>query len=493
MPEEAMNNIPREDSGRQITEPLHQQDVGGRRVSFNVPTEEITQEWDATLPRHATSFYSHQHGRGHEPVPQETWQNTRQGPATQQATRPAVRPPEQGGRALNVPPPLTIRGNRGPVEDNHETRTASPGSYFWYHGQKYQYAPKSYNDGQPPQVARTGQSVSAAPLSRFHPAINRPMVAPQPVNHREGLGIDTIRRMINELVGLEPTGTIKEYAKAMKGITPPTYDGKDDDQVFMTWLSSILMYFRRLNVTGPSSDVDRIELLPTMLAKEAATWMYNQVQSPHRTQVAWSFEDVIIEMYRRFVVTDIFSKAEVEFKKVRYDPKKGVVGLRNDLDYWGLRMIEPPGDKGLRDRFLTCLPPEMERELVLRRGLDSDSTPYQEWCDEARRLERLEESIALRRQVAGIQGSSQPSTPQANRGYRPTTIPARNAKGKTVAFRPVQRDTDSSKPTYVKQTSFIRKDNKTTTSTPQNQPRTNKFKPASTTNIEKNKVTCYNC
>ncbi|KAI1785038.1 hypothetical protein LXA43DRAFT_900578, partial [Ganoderma leucocontextum] len=123
---------------------------------------------------------------------------------------------------------------------------------------------------------------------------------------KENLTTEKIHVMIDTHVRRSPTHPIKEYAKAMKSLAPPTYSGQDNDQLFITWLNGYLTYCGRLNITGPENEDGRLDLLTQILKDEAATWLYNTVLSPGHQRAEWTFEEVIIALYQHFVVTDAF-------------------------------------------------------------------------------------------------------------------------------------------------------------------------------------------
>ena len=49
--------------------------------------------------------------------------------------------------------------------------------------------------------------------------------------------------------------------------------------------------------------------------------------SPSPTQRVWTFEQAVIALYQRFIVTDAYQEANNQFYELRYDPKRGVAQL----------------------------------------------------------------------------------------------------------------------------------------------------------------------
>ncbi|RPD72490.1 hypothetical protein L226DRAFT_443593, partial [Lentinus tigrinus ALCF2SS1-7] len=135
-------------------------------------------------------------------------------------------------------------------------------------------------------------------------------------NVRDSLGLANVLRMIQDNVGRPPTGPISEYLKHAKLSKPPSYDGKDDDTEFNVWLSKLLSFCRQLNLTGPDYDGNRMDVLSSSLAGDAAAWHFQTVQSPFRTQTYWTFEEIVVALYKRFILTDAYQQASFEFQKV---------------------------------------------------------------------------------------------------------------------------------------------------------------------------------
>lgn len=299
--------------------------------------------------------------------------------------------------------------------------------------------------------------------------------------------------MIYAHVGQSPTEAIKDYAKVMKGVSPPIYSGEDDDLKFTTWLSEFLTYCRRLNITGSENEQGRVDLLGTVLKENAKEWLFHNVTSSGRQRVVWTFEDIIIALYQRFVVTDSFWQAEVNFHNIKWDDKRGPLGVAEDINRWASQMLEHPNEKMLRDKFMTSLPPKMEREIVKYHGLDPDFSPYQLWCETTIRIQKVEDDLQTRRSI-NTQIARKLQTTAASNATQPKTITAKSSSGRNSTFRPVAKDNPTTQSAvYVRKTAFIKKDaNKAQGSF---KPKTATTKPSYRTAqySDKSKIDCYNC
>ena len=236
-------------------------------------------------------------------------------------------------------------------------------------------------------------SISTVPISQYNPIFNQSKAHMDATTYKENLTREKIRIMIELQVSDPPTEPIKEYVKVMKSVQPPTYSGKDNNQKFTAWLNGFLTYCRRLNITGPRNEEGHTDLLTQVLKDDAALWLYNNIQLPTHQCDEWTFEETILALYQRFIMTDAYQEAEVNFNNVRWDGKRGAIGLSKDFNQWATRMLEHPSEKVLCDKFIGCLPEKVEHQLIVHDQLDPHFTPYKIWCSEAIRLQQAEESI----------------------------------------------------------------------------------------------------
>ncbi|KAI9059526.1 hypothetical protein FKP32DRAFT_1560228, partial [Trametes sanguinea] len=195
------------------------------------------------------------------------------------------------------------------------------------------------------------------------------------VGPRDGIGVQRILDMIQELVGDAPTSDPPAYLKMAKLPPPKTYEGKDDPDQFEVWLRGLLEYFNTLRITGPQYDADRLRMLSSSLSGNAATWFYNTVQSPSRDKRDWMFEEAVVGLFRRFVHRDTHLQAEQQFAALRFDASKGgVAGLYERMLYLADKMWERPTEFHMRKKFIEALPEQYESILSLYKGMSPQYT-----------------------------------------------------------------------------------------------------------------------
>ncbi|KAJ2989339.1 hypothetical protein NUW54_g8816 [Trametes sanguinea] len=226
---------------------------------------------------------------------------------------------------------------------------------------------------------------------------------------RDGIGVQRLLNMIQELVGDAPTSDPPAYLKMAKLPPPKTYEGKDDPDQFEVWLRGLLEYFNMLHIMGPQYDADRLRMLSSSLSGNAATWFYNTVQSPSRDKRDWMFEEAIMGLFRRFVHRDTHLQAEQQFAALRFDASKGgVAGLYECMLYLANKMWEYPTEFQMRKKFIEALPEQYESILSLYKGMSPQCTTLYMLYQSTLELEQNMRALQLRKCAQDAGGSTTP-------------------------------------------------------------------------------------
>ncbi|KAI0042592.1 hypothetical protein FA95DRAFT_1499884, partial [Auriscalpium vulgare] len=90
--------------------------------------------------------------------------------------------------------------------------------------------------------------------------------------------------------------------KGLKFTMPSPYDGEDNLITFEVWLGALLRWLRLSQAVGPEYDMLRLDALGQCLSGRAEKWYNDEIESPSRSNVDWTFLDAIIALFRRFVV-----------------------------------------------------------------------------------------------------------------------------------------------------------------------------------------------
>lgn len=153
---------------------------------------------------------------------------------------------------------------------------------------------------------------------------------------------------------------------------PEKYDGDDDLDEFDNWLLNTVRWMALHQLGGLRKDKLRVMTLGQFLSKSALEWYNTEIESPHRSQKRWTFEETICELFDRFVHKTSRKVANEKFLEVKYSSKKGVSHLFNEMRKHARRMIEIPTDYEQRKVFMAALPEDMQKMLIVSRGITEE-------------------------------------------------------------------------------------------------------------------------
>ncbi|KAH9851010.1 hypothetical protein C2E23DRAFT_860762 [Lenzites betulinus] len=183
-----------------------------------------------------------------------------------------------------------------------------------------------------------------------------------------------IRRMIRDCVDRDPEDLAA--LKNVKGIpTPDKYDGKDDTELFLSWLKLMLRWMELSRITGTGLDTARTNLLGQYLTGAASEWYDEVVDNTHITGRIWMFEDAVCAMFKRFIHRSTARLAAEKFHAARYHKEAGVHGLWEYLIKWSLKMPRQPDDYTFNRRFIDALPEELYVPMLTNRNVSVEKTP----------------------------------------------------------------------------------------------------------------------
>ncbi|KAL7277449.1 hypothetical protein ACG7TL_009311 [Trametes sanguinea] len=259
------------------------------------------------------------------------------------------------------------------------------------------------------QVHGGGPSVINGPSAIRASTPNKLVFMGPIVGPRDGIGVQRLLDMIQELVGDAPTSDPPAYLKMAKLPPPKTYEGKDNPDQFEVWLRGLLEYFNTLRITGPQYDTDRLRMLSSSLSGNAATWFYNTVQSPSRDKRDWMFKEAIVGLFRHFVHRDMHLQAEQQFAALRFEVSKGgVAGLYERMLYLADKMWECPTEFQMWKKFIKALPEQCESILSLYKGMSPQYTTLYMLYQSALELEQNMRALQLRKRAQDAGGSTTP-------------------------------------------------------------------------------------
>src|SRR5262249_46356199 len=152
---------------------------------------------------------------------------------------------------------------------------------------------------------------------------------------------------------------------------------------------------RVTGMTGPDKDAFRVDFCGTNLTGMASSWFTDEVKAWNRARLDWTFEELIIALYKRFIHDVTAQHANVKYENTRYAKSTGALAYYNELDRHANRMIVRPDSYSFRRKFLFGLPQEMVETLVKSRGVTAEHTPLEEMLEEAKQVESNIHTIEL--------------------------------------------------------------------------------------------------
>jgi hypothetical protein len=197
-------------------------------------------------------------------------------------------------------------------------------------------------------------------------------------------------------------------------VSPPEkYNGENDIEKFDTWLAGLLRWFRVYNVTGDYKDSMRVDLCGTTLAGLAATWYAVEVEAWNRRTNKWIFEDLVCELYKRFIHEVTAQNAATSYQKTKYSRAKGALAFFNDLQRHANRMVQPPDEYSMKRKFLRGLPEDIVENLLKSRRVSAEHTSMDKLLHEVKAMERSIQAYHNyrneRHERPSISGTTKPS------------------------------------------------------------------------------------
>ncbi|KAI0037685.1 hypothetical protein FA95DRAFT_1613981 [Auriscalpium vulgare] len=285
------------------------------------------------------------------------------------------------------------------------------------------------------RIAEPYTSVSPYSVMSAKPRV-QPMPA-QAVPKSGALGVLDPAERIREMVLSRVNEAVSAgfQIKGLKFTMPESYDGKDDLITFEVWLGALLRWLRLSQAVGPQYDSLRLDALGQCLTDRAAKWYNDEIESPSRSQVDWTFLDAILALFRRFVVGKSDQTALERFMATRFSRKGGVAEFYNELRTRSTRLVELPNDYTFRRLFVSGLPADILEIMYKHKGVVAEEGTTTELLAAAleaesgtRAYRQMLESLGRPRVTSATAlPSISPTSNKASRTSDPDIRPTRSA------------------------------------------------------------------
>jgi hypothetical protein len=97
------------------------------------------------------------------------------------------------------------------------------------------------------------------------------------------------------------------------------------------WLANLVVLFKAEQYGGEDRDREHVLHVPQFIDGEAKKWSNQHVLHVRRTQLTWSFEEVIIGLYDRFIHASTMQDTRAAFFTACYSEEKGIQGFYDIL------------------------------------------------------------------------------------------------------------------------------------------------------------------
>jgi hypothetical protein len=280
--------------------------------------------------------------------------------------------------------------DRSTVRSSHSTDTNAAGQPAMvqpaHNMLDRDYARRS-RSAQPQQLV--GPIVAQTPRRRYTPNI-QPVIGQDDTDHESHM-IETLKDHIREsLMGIP--NDLPEI-KGLRAKLPDPYEGEDDFDLLDRWLQGLLRFLKIHRLTGVDKDRDRVLVTGTSLKGKAERWFSQEVERPTRIIRDWTFESVIIGLYRTFITTATTQQAMQRYMRVKFSRDEGVMAFYRELLMWAGRLAQYPDQYSFKRRLLNGMPAEYKHHLALYEGISAEHSSIDDIVRRARHLEKTLTSL----------------------------------------------------------------------------------------------------
>lgn len=263
--------------------------------------------------------------------------------------------------------------------------------------------------------------------------------------------IELIRQHLSARIKL-PEGT---KLRRMDGKSVGLYMGGKTFSELEEWLTNLVLYLQASQYGGPERDGECVLAVAEFLGPNPKRWYNRKVHSVRRTQLTWTFEEVIVAMYTRYVHPSSMQDARVAFEATRYNPAEGVQAFYETLQDHAENMRTYPDEYSMMDAFLKGIPSEMTQEMIMN-GYNPEMHTVDDFLTEAIAIETAKKTAANYRSRSRTTAAT-PAAAQPRKDYPPRRDDKRGDKrvlrlpviGKTYVPRTQAYNADGTRRIFI--------------------------------------------
>jgi hypothetical protein len=171
-----------------------------------------------------------------------------------------------------------------------------------------------------------------------------------------------------------------------------TFSGSARFRDLESWLTDLVIMLEAEQYGGPDRDRECCLQLLSFLSGEAKKWYHQHTVSINRRQLSWTFEEIILGLYDRFIHPSTMQDAHKAFFVAKYTSDKGVQGFYDTLLDHAHNMAVYPDDYLIVETFLKGIP-ESLREPIITDGLLPEVNTIDDFAAQAKRYEYSKKTL----------------------------------------------------------------------------------------------------
>ena len=168
---------------------------------------------------------------------------------------------------------------------------------------------------------------------------------------------------------------------------PEAYTGEDDFDKMDNWLQGLLCYFKLNQLMLDDRDADCVLVMGHSLKGKAEWWFNHKVERPSQVICDWTFELVIIRIFRAFITTATAQQAVRKYAQVKYSQEEGITAFHHELLLWASRLAQYLDKYSFKWKLLNGLPLELHYHLALYEGVMAEHSTIMEIVSKGRHVE----------------------------------------------------------------------------------------------------------
>ena len=125
------------------------------------------------------------------------------------------------------------------------------------------------------------------------------------------------------------------------------------------WLINLVVLLEAIQYGGADHDRERMLCVPEFLTGKAKRWYTCHIVHVNRSQLSWTFKDVVVGLYDCFTHLTTMQEAQDAYAAAKYSSRLGIQGFYDTLIDHTQNMLVYPDAYNIMDTFLCGLPKEI--------------------------------------------------------------------------------------------------------------------------------------